>query len=78
MVPYPGEAVGWALVSWTLLSGLLDGQDWVLYSVVDGTVNVSLPGQSSRQSSRRGSGACMAHVWGTKIRHACGMNSLVR
>ena len=28
-----------SVVAWTLLSDLLDGQDWVLYSVVDWAVN---------------------------------------
>lgn len=28
-----------SVVAWTLLSDLLDGQDWVLYSVVVGAMN---------------------------------------
>ena len=28
-----------AALSWILWSGLLDGWDWVLYSVVDGAMN---------------------------------------
>ena len=61
LVSYSSEAVRGSMVAWILWSGLLDGQDWALYSVVDGAMN-DLP--CSARTTGWDPGPIWLIVWG--------------
>ena len=61
-------------VTWILWSDLLDGQDWVLYSVVDGAMNW-LPCPARQKDGTQG--LCTS-LFGCLNQAECVLNSLVR